>query len=361
MTREKQFSTVVLNWFDHHGRKNLPWQQNITPYSIWVSEIMLQQTQVTTVIPYFERFIKRMPNVQALASAKLDDVLHLWSGLGYYSRARNLHNAAITIVDKHEGKFPASVAELSELPGIGRSTAGAIAAISMGIKAPILDGNVRRVLARYHTITGWPGQASVQKKLWAIAEAATPSERTADYTQAMMDLGAMVCTRGKPNCVICPLTQDCLARIAGVQSMFPSPKPKRQLPEKHIHMLMVVNCFGEVLLEKRPSTGIWGGLWSFPELAPEAELEAEASIKTGLQLDSFEQWKSFRHTFSHYHLNITPVKAIATKAVDRIARSKAWYWYNTEAPTRLGLAAPVKKLITALSKSSTLKHEKHRE
>ena len=351
MSLEKSFSTTVLEWFDIHGRKNLPWQQKITPYSVWISEIMLQQTQVATVIPYFERFMERLPDVQALASADQDDVLHLWSGLGYYSRARNLHKAAIAVVEMYDGVFPESVEGLMTLPGIGRSTAGAIASISMGIKAPILDGNVKRVLARYHTIADWPGKAAVQRKLWEVAEAATPAGRTADYTQAIMDLGAMVCTRSKPACVVCPLTENCLSRIAGSQSEFPSPKPKKALPEKAVRMLMVVNRFGEVLLEKRPPTGIWGGLWSFPEIETEAALEIDAVKKTGLQLAGFEEWDSFRHTFSHYHLDITPVKTMTVKETAQVQDTNRWYWYQPDAPSELGLAAPVKKLITELKQS----------
>ena len=225
-----QFSQLVLEWYDRHGRKHLPWQQNITPYRVWISEIMLQQTQVTTVIPYFEKFMVRFPDVQALASAGEDDVLHYWSGLGYYSRARNLHKAAKTVVQEHQGVFPNSVEGLMELSGIGRSTAGAIAAISMGIRAPILDGNVKRVLARYHAVPGWPGQAKTANLLWEIAEQYTPDKRVADYTQVMMDLGAMVCTRTRPLCQQCPLQNGCLAHQAGEETLYPVSKPKKIKP-----------------------------------------------------------------------------------------------------------------------------------
>lgn len=249
-SNNEAFSQQVLQWFDRHGRKNLPWQKNINPYRVWISEVMLQQTQVATVIPYFENFMARFPTVADLAWAQTDDVLHLWSGLGYYSRARNLHKAANMVMDTFVGEFPRSVEELTQLPGIGLSTAGAIASISMGIRAPILDGNVKRVLTRYQAIAGWPGQSAVTKQLWSIAEEYTPHHRNADYTQAMMDLGAMICTRTKPSCLICPLQQDCLAHAAGEETRYPESKPKKEKPERSIRMLMVINEFGEVLLEK---------------------------------------------------------------------------------------------------------------
>ncbi len=351
MSLEQSFSSKVLKWFDSHGRKNLPWQQEISPYRVWVSEIMLQQTQVTTVIPYFERFMERFPDVNALAAADQEDVLHLWSGLGYYSRARNLHKAANYLVAKYDGNFPDSVDTLSELPGIGRSTAGAIASIAMGIKAPILDGNVKRVLARYKAVSGWPGKAAVARQLWIIADEYTPGERTADYTQAMMDLGAIVCTRSKPICEQCPLVKDCLAYKSGVPTRFPEPKPRKQLPEKSVRMLMVVNSFGEVLLEKRPPSGIWGGLWSFPEILPEQELYEETIEKTGLTITDAEEWLPFRHTFSHYHLDITPVKAFIKAESPSVQENNRWQWYQPDQPAELGLAAPVKKLISQLKMS----------
>lgn len=348
---EKLFSTLVLEWFDTHGRKHLPWQQNITPYRVWVSEIMLQQTQVATVITYFDRFMKLLPNIQSLADASLDDVLHLWSGLGYYSRARNLHKTSIIIIDKYGGVFPSSVEALTELPGIGRSTAGAIVSISMGLRAPILDGNVKRVLARYHNIKGWPGQNAISKVLWSIAETITPTKRVGDYTQAIMDLGAMICTRGKPACQICPLINNCMARITGTQSELPSPKPKKLMPEKAVRMLMAINQFGEVLLEKRPLTGIWGGLWSFPEVEDSEKLHGGIALKENLIINNVEEWKSFKHSFSHYHLHITPVKIMIFKKPNTAWNSNKWFWYQPDKPCELGLAAPVKKLIMKLQKS----------
>lgn len=347
---EKTFSDQMLEWFDLHGRKHLPWQKNITPYRVWISEIMLQQTQVTTVIPYFEAFMMSFPDVRKLASAEDDDVLHHWSGLGYYSRARNLHKAAKMVVDSFGGEFPRSVPELEQLPGIGRSTAGAIASISMGIRATILDGNVKRVLARYRAVEGWPGKSSVARELWAIAEEYTPEQRGADYTQAMMDLGAMICTRTRPACQLCPLSQSCLAHGTGTETRFPGSRPKKQKPERAVKMLMVVNQFGEVLLEKRPPTGIWGGLWGFPEIQIDDNLSVVAQKQTGLGLNNFEHWDSFRHTFSHYHLDITPVKTF-TDSSHQIADGDHWHWFQLDNPAQLGLAAPVTRLMKKLQQS----------
>lgn len=345
-----EFSRSVLQWFDQHGRKHLPWQKNITPYRVWISEIMLQQTQVTTVIPYFETFMNSFPTVVHLASATSDDVLHHWSGLGYYSRARNLHKAAQLVVETFGGEFPRSIEELTTLPGIGLSTAGAIASISMNIRAPILDGNVKRVLARYRVVEGWPGQSAASKTLWNIAEQYTPMERGADYTQAMMDLGAMVCTRSKPSCLLCPLQDSCMAHKMGEETCFPGSKPKKDKPERAIKMLMVVNQYGEVLLEKRPATGIWGGLWGFPEIQVDDDLPVKAQTTTGLSLYEFEEWDSFRHTFSHYHLDITPVKTFAEET-HQVNDGNRWHWFQPDDPTQLGLAAPVTKLLKKIKNS----------
>ena len=347
---DNKFSDRVLAWFDEHGRKNLPWQQEISPYRVWISEIMLQQTQVATVIPYFQTFMKRFPTVAELAAAEQDDVLHLWSGLGYYSRARNLHKAAQMVMDTFNGEFPQSVEQLMKLPGIGQSTAGAIASISMGIRAPILDGNVKRVLARYRAVPGWPGKSSVAKELWAIADELTPEERIADYTQVMMDLGAMICTRTKPSCLLCPLQQDCEAHARGEETQYPGSKPKKEKPERSVRMLMVINKHGEVLLEKRPATGIWGGLWSFPEIQVDDELKTEAARLTRLELSGYEEWDSFRHTFSHYHLDIVPVKAFAEHTT-AINDGERWHWFQPDIPSELGLAAPVSKLLTKIKQS----------
>ncbi len=345
-----RFSNRVLAWFDEHGRKDLPWQQNITPYRVWISEIMLQQTQVATVIPYFQTFMERFSCVSELAKAEQDDVLHLWSGLGYYSRARNLHKAAQMIVNDFSGEFPRSVEQLMDLPGIGPSTAGAIASISMGIRAPILDGNVKRVLARYNAVAGWPGKSAVAKELWGIAEELTPAERVADYTQVMMDLGAMICTRTKPSCMRCPLKQDCEAHRKGEETLYPGSKPKKDKPERSVRMLMIINKHGEVLLEKRPDTGIWGGLWSFPEVQIDDDLKTEASRISRLELSGYEEWDAFRHTFSHYHLDIVPVKAFA-ESTSAINDGDRWHWFQPDIPSELGLAAPVSKLLKKIRQS----------
>lgn len=341
------FSARVLKWFDKHGRKHLPWQQNINAYRVWLSEIMLQQTQVATVIPYFERFIARFPTVKSLAAAPVDEVLHLWTGLGYYARARNLHKCAQTVVKKYAGEFPVSVDELAELPGIGRSTAGAIASIAYQQRAAILDGNVKRVLARYHAVEGWPGQSDVANRLWEIAEAYTPKARANHYTQAMMDMGATLCTRSKPKCEICPLRDGCIACAKGNPQDYPGKKTKKALPEKSVQLLMLRNPAGDLLLQQRPNQGIWGGLWSFPELAIEADVAAYVVDHFGKFVEH-EVWDSYRHTFSHYHLDITPVLVQLAKTPQAIGEA-ATHWYNPHQPDALGLAAPVKKLLEKLA------------
>ena len=343
------FPKRLLKWFDEHGRHDLPWQTDRTAYRVWISEIMLQQTQVNTVIPYFERFMERFPSVEELAEAQTDQVLHLWTGLGYYARARNLHKAAKAIVQAHGGTFPDTVEGLMELDGIGQSTAGAIAAISMGARAPILDGNVKRVLARYHCIAGWPEQSSVKKQLWEIAESLTPHERVDDYTQAIMDLGATVCTRSKPSCQDCPLQLDCRSYQQDRVAEFPGKKAKKTLPVKSVAMFILQNSAGDVLLEKRPATGIWGSLYSLPE-SPEpscAPKLAGATIASEAT-DGGEQLEKIRHSFSHYHLDITPVRIQATK-LDEIAETDRWLWYPLDHSLEVGLAAPVKKLLSKLA------------
>lgn len=346
---ESLFAKRLLRWFGTHGRHDLPWQTDRTPYRVWISEIMLQQTQVSTVIPYFHRFMDRFPTVEELAAAQTDQVLHLWTGLGYYARARNLHKAAKVVVQTHSGAFPDSVEGLMELDGIGQSTAGAIAAISMGVRASILDGNVKRVLARYHCISGWPEQTSVKKQLWEIAESLTPFERVDEYTQAIMDLGATVCTRSKPACQDCPFQSDCGSHQQDRIAEFPGKKAKKTLPVKSVAMFILQNTSGEVLLEKRPATGIWGSLYSLPESAePSCTPKfAGASIDSSADNDS-EELEKIRHSFSHYHLDITPVRIQATK-LDEIAETDRWLWYPLDHSLEVGLAAPVKKLLSKLA------------
>ncbi|NNG11900.1 MAG: A/G-specific adenine glycosylase, partial [Halobacteria archaeon] len=336
-------------WFARHGRTDLPWQINPTPYRVWVSEIMLQQTQVATVIPYYERFMARFPDVQALAGAALDQVLHHWSGLGYYARARNLHDAAQVICDRHQGRFPEDFEVLLTLPGIGRSTAGAILALAAGQRHPILDGNVKRVLARYHALEGWPGQAAVQRTLWTLAEQYTPNTQVAAYTQAMMDLGATVCTRANPSCGLCPLLSVCRARASGRQGDYPSPRPRKQLPLRKTRMLLLRNAAGEILLERRPPAGIWGGLWSFPELSPDEVHESGCLERLGCHVRLVDEWGVIRHTFSHFRLQITPVLAITDEHTDAVMEGGDRLWYKPDSTDELGFAAPVERLLQRIN------------
>lgn len=352
----EQFANAVLVWFDRHGRHDLPWQDQKTAYFTWLSEIMLQQTQVTTVIPYFERFREQFPTVEDLAAADQDEVLHLWTGLGYYARARNLHKTARIVSHDYGGQFPQNVEELEQLPGIGRSTAGAILSISTGKRAAILDGNVKRVLARYYAIDGWPGTTENIKQLWRYAEQNTPHERVADYTQAMMDMGATLCTRSKPACLLCPLQTGCQAHQQGRENQLPEPRPKKVIPVKQTMMLLIRNEQGQILLRQRPPSGIWGGLWSLPETS---DLR-DAAEETGLPVDpdSASPLAPVRHTFSHFHLDITPVQIALLKGDQEHERSKdltnrvmeqpATLWYNLHQPQKVGLAAPVKKLLGKL-------------
>ncbi len=338
----KHFAKRLLAWFDEHGRKDLPWQVNKSPYRVWVSEIMLQQTQVTTVIPYYERFMQRFPAVDVLAGASQDEVLHQWTGLGYYARARNLHDTAKQVIQEHNGEFPQTQAELEALPGIGRSTAAAIIAICTDQRAAILDGNVKRVLARIFGIEGWPGQTATLKALWVQAEKLTPNERVADYTQAIMDLGAMVCTRSKPRCESCPFNAECYARTHDCIAQFPGKKPKKDKPVRSTTML-IIECQGEILLEQRQASGLWGGLWSFPETEDtESYLES-----AGLESLDIEQLPAFRHTFTHFHLDIQPVH-IEVREPDLIRENDRTCWYNLEKPQSIGLTRPVTKLLDAL-------------
>ena len=339
----EQFATAVLDWYDRHGRKHLPWQQGITPYRVWVSEIMLQQTQVSTVLGYFDRFMAALPSVEALAAAEEDEVLHLWTGLGYYSRARNLHRTAKIVAEQYGGAFPQDVEKLTELPGIGRSTAGAIASLSMGLRAPILDGNVKRVLARYVAQDDYPGEPKVARQLWEVAERLTPQQRVNHYTQAMMDLGATLCTRSKPSCLLCPLKSGCRAHLLGRETDFPVPKPRKTLPRKRTLMPLLANHEGAILLYRRPSSGLWGGLWSLPELDDLSALTLLAE-RHALTLQEHRELPGLTHTFSHFQLAIEPWLIKVDSTVDSVAEAD-WLWYNLATPPRLGLAAPVKTLL----------------
>lgn len=352
MISPASFQKKILSWFDHHGRKTLPWQQNKTPYRIWVSEVMLQQTQVNTVIPYFERFMQQFPTVESLANAAEDAVLHVWTGLGYYSRARNLHLSAKIIQHEFAGKFPDTLEDLQRLPGIGRSTAGAILAIAFQKHAAILDGNVKRVLTRFLGITAWPGEKSVLEKLWQSAELFTPAQRVADYTQAIMDLGATICMRGKPRCTVCPLHSHCHAYEFGMTKEIPAAKPQKSLPVRQATVL-VLQTEQQVFLQKRPSPGIWGGLWSLPELNGLAVEEdilqfcRQQLRLTGVKLLHYGD--RFRHTFSHFHLDILPVFLSVLKKPTRVADGEQTIWYNLNDAQAIGLPAPIKRILNNVS------------
>ena len=342
----KDFGARLLAWHLQHGRHDLPWQTRRTPYRVWISEIMLQQTQVATVIPYYHRFMKRFPTVQALADAPIDEVLHLWTGLGYYARARNLHKAAQLIRDGHRGRFPRDMQAVQALPGIGRSTAGAILALATGQRHPILDGNVKRVLTRHAAIPGWPGDKRVEEKLWELAERHTPKLRVADYTQAIMDLGATLCTRSQPRCDECPVAVDCVARMRGTQMRFPAPKPRKALPVRRTRMLLLL-AEGSIFLERRPPAGIWGGLWGFPEIAVDADPRAWCRSRFGAAPRSVHARAPMRHSFSHFHLDIEPMEVrLPSAAAVQESQSR---WQPLDQPVRVGLAAPVKKLLDGLT------------
>jgi len=347
----KQLSKRLLAWYDHHGRKALPWKLKTSPYRVWVSEVMLQQTQVTTVIPYFERFMQRFPDITTLAAAELDEVLHLWTGLGYYARARNLHRAAREVVESHSGRFPEDLEQVLALPGIGRSTAGAILAQALGQRHPILDGNVKRVLCRLHAVEGWPGDPKVEVGLWRLAEAYTPRARLADYTQAIMDLGATLCRRGQPDCPACPFATECQARLEGRQAELPQRKPAREKPVKATRMLLLLNEKGEVLLQQRPPSGIWGGLWSLPECEPRARVKAWVRRELGLEVEESRKLPPLRHSFSHFHLEIQPLLATTRPAAEGVMEAGATVWYNSRQPDARGLAAPVVKLLQRLAEA----------
>lgn len=342
------FAKAILTWYDNYGRKNLPWQQNKTAYSVWLSEIMLQQTQVATVIPYYERFMQRFPTVTDLANAEQDEVLHYWTGLGYYARARNLHKAAKTVAEQYNGEFPTDIEAMNALPGVGRSTAAAV--LSSVHKQPhaILDGNVKRTLARSFAIEGWPGKKTVENQLWQYAEMHTPKQDVDKYNQAMMDMGAMICTRSKPKCSLCPVEEFCQAKQQGNPLDYPGKKPKTTKPEKET-WFVILRHGNEVWLEQRPQSGIWGGLFCFPE-SNDSKIE-NALDKRAIhdkQVLSKKQLIAFRHTFSHYHLDITPVLLELSTKPDMVMEANKGLWYNLHKPEEVGLAAPVKQLLQSL-------------
>ncbi|HQZ87353.1 MAG TPA: A/G-specific adenine glycosylase [Gammaproteobacteria bacterium] len=342
-------SQKILTWFDKHGRHDLPWQKNPTPYRVWISEIMLQQTQVTTVIDYFERFMKRFPTLSKLAHAPLDDVFELWSGLGYYARAKNLHKTAQIINTTHKGKFPTDYDAVLALPGIGRSTAGAILSISTQQCYPILDGNVKRVLARHFAVDGWNGNPITLEKLWQHSEKITPKNRVKDYTQAIMDLGATVCTRSRPKCTACPIARSCAAKKLDRVKFYPMPKPRAKIPTKATGVLMLVSHKHKcILLEKRPIKGIWGGLWSLPECPLQTDTKDWCTKTFKLTLRTTHEWEPFRHTFTHFHLNIHPIFCEVRDQRKPKSIGLNYQWYSFEKTDTLGLPAPIRRLIDKL-------------
>lgn len=361
-----KFAACLLRWHALHGRKSLPWQNRRDVYGIWVAEIMLQQTRVSTVIPYYQDFLARFPDISALAHCELDALLHCWSGLGYYARARNLRAAAQIIIAQYGGKFPDNMAQTLALPGIGRSTAGAILAAAFGQRHPILDGNVKRVLSRYYAIGG---DGKVEVRLWNIAEQLTPKTRVADYNQAIMDLGATVCMRAKPQCERCPLASECTALACGTPTAFPQPKAKPVRPCKTVTMLMVENQHAELLLVKRPPSGIWGGLWSLPEYAheimhkntpttrrpthenfPVAMLPIEQWFERqfGLGVKTGQPLPPIRHSFTHFDLDIRPLPAMVTQTSSAIMDAEQYLWYNPLSPAQVGLPTAVKRILGML-------------
>jgi len=340
------FASELLGWFEENGRKDLPWQMDPTPYRVWVSEIMLQQTQVGTVIPYFNIFVRRFPDVATLAPATSDQVLQRWSGLGYYARGRNLHAAARLVVEQHDGKLPESLDQLIQLPGIGRSTAGAIMALAHGQRCAILDGNVKRVLARYHQVEGWPGKSDVSKKLWSLSERHLPKKNIKKYTQAIMDLGATVCRR-RPDCGACPLAVGCLANANGRQLAFPGRKPAGPRKERDVFMLIARLPDGSVYLERRPDKGIWGGLWSFPEIEMENDAAEWCQTTLSCRVENSRPLEQVKHSLTHFEMNIRPIllDVVPNDVADRVMDDGQKVWYNGDASQLPGMAAPVSQLM----------------
>lgn len=345
-------SSRLLHWFDRHGRKDLPWQRRISPgqrdaYGVWLSEVMLQQTQVATVVGYFERFVAALPTLRELAEADEDTVLALWSGLGYYRRARFLHQAAQICVAQHGGELPCDFTALKALPGIGRSTAGAILAQAHGLRFPILDGNVKRVLARYHGIHGDPAGSAIEKQLWLHAEAHTPQRRVADYTQAIMDLGATVCVRSRPRCASCPLAADCIAHRDDLTAQLPTRKAGKLIPTRSTVMLVLRDNQQRILLERRGPQGVWSGLWSLPEAAdPQA---AWRIAEQHARIDDAQPLAPFTHVFSHYRLNIEPLLFERATVPRGVADNPHLRWCSASELDALGLPAPVRKLLLDLA------------
>jgi len=348
--KDGDFSTHIIHWHNQHGRHHLPWQ-GADAYRVWLSEIMLQQTQVATVIPYYHRFVARFPTLRDMAQASEEAVLENWSGLGYYSRGRNLHKAAQQIMQQHEGKFPPTFADILALPGIGRSTAAAISALAFHQRQAILDGNVKRVLARFCAIEGYTGDKKIEAKLWRQAELFLPENNIAAYTQGLMDLGATVCTRSKPQCVRCPLQKNCVAFQQQRTASLPTPRPRKTLPEKYSTLLLLLNA-NEILLEKRASRGIWGGLWCLPEVDSTENIKAFCKQHLGLYGEQIgEALPAFTHTFTHFKMHITPFLIHVARKPTQINEPRinepAKLWINLDEALGAAIPTPVRKILQA--------------
>lgn len=344
------FAERLLAWFDGHGRHELPWQQPRSPYRVWLSEVMLQQTQVTAVIPYFQRFVARFPDFSALAEASEDEVMRHWAGLGYYARARNLHAAAKAVMGLHGGEIPSDFEAVLALPGVGRSTAGAILAQAYGQRHAILDGNVKRVLARWAAVEGWPGESAVAARLWQFSEALLPPQRLADYTQALMDLGATLCTARRPRCQDCPLSGDCLALRQDRIAMLPTPKPKasRPRPQREVWLILAEDVEGRWLMERRPGAGIWGGLWCPPMVERDQDWREPMRVRHGLELSRPKLETPINHVFSHFDLLLHPVRAGIERCQSGVREDsdRAWHSPAQLHAGLLALPAPISRLVS---------------
>ena len=345
-----QFAQQLIAWQREHGRHDLPWQNTRDPYAVWLSEVMLQQTQVATVIPYYLRFRERFPDIATLAAATEDEVLRLWSGLGYYSRGRNLQRAAQLIVERHAGEFPRSRAEIEALPGIGRSTAAAIAGFSFGARAAILDGNVKRVLARHFAVDGHPGERAVEQRLWSLAESLLPGAEVEAYIQGLMDLGATLCTTRKPACERCPLQQSCMAYAQNRVQELPAPRARKRLPTRRTVMAVLIYD-GEVLVQKRPGVGVWAGLWSFPECERADEAVLLARRLYACEIGATEALLPLKHSFTHFHLEIEPLLLRVRQRLPRAAQPGVM-WLKIEEALQDALPTPTKKILRALLAAS---------
>ena len=352
------FAKQLITWQKQFGRHDLPWQNTTDPYAIWVSEIMLQQTQVVAVIGYYSKFMRRFPDIATLANATQEEVLQHWSGLGYYSRARNLHKAAIGIMEAHSGQFPQDFDTIQTLPGIGRSTAAAIASFAFNQIQTILDGNVKRVLARHFLIEGWPSVPKIENQLWALAEKLLPKQNMVAYTQGLMDLGATLCTRSKPKCSACPLLNSCEAYKQQRMHELPTPKPRKAIPEKYTTMLIFLHG-DKVMLEKRPPTGVWGGLWSFPEIETNSNVEAIASIETlaetsfGMTTQADKRLPLLTHAFTHFKLHIQP-QPLTVLQLDAKVCETGQIWLSIDDAMGAAIPTPVRKILQSLQNQPLL-------